>query len=453
MINVKKSKSSKEIGKSGLLLAITVGGISFFGGAFLNFIATVLSARLLGPTGRGQLAAIQVIPPFAIFLGCLGHQVALPVLISRKSFSPSYLLSNAFSMGIILFVPILLLSGVVQFFILSNYEWEIQLAGYLFLLNTPFACFLVLCQSCLQGMERFKHFSLLRLLPVISYVIAVITGSIMPGHQIISIATLYLVCVLFICLPINYFYISRLIQSKLFFDLSLRRELGRIGLPYVVSGGFVMLNQSLPQLFISRFLSPADLGLFTVGTAFGAVLSLGAAAVSTVLLPRAAVNHDKPAACGPMLITSCIFPFAVAIFFLIMMPILVHWCFGDKYAVSVGISRILVINYFLISISTVHGNVYRALSYHKVPNICEGAALLLGFVLCAFSAFVFPSLIAMACAWFLGNFLSVLLYLYFDKKFIFPNRSDIALSIKIVSKELMRFVEKKSPLRKRYEIS
>ena len=93
-------------------VAITVGANG--GLAVLNFASGTLAARLLGPTGRGELAAIQTWAGFLATVATLGLTEAVVLFCAREPNRAGRYISSAVVLGLIGCAPMLLLSYLLM---------------------------------------------------------------------------------------------------------------------------------------------------------------------------------------------------------------------------------------------------------------------------------------------------------------------------------------------------
>jgi O-antigen/teichoic acid export membrane protein len=424
--------------------SLVLSGLSFFGGSGLNLLAAILTARLLGPSGRGALAAIQTLPPMMIFIACLGNQVAIPTMIARSEESPDRIFGNVLSLLLLLFPPLLIFGAMAQFFVLKEMGEEAISAGMFFLLTVPVNVILGLSWSVFQGFGKFRQFSFLRILPVLSYVIAISLGAIWFEKKILTTTVIYFVLLVGACIPITYQSLSKEIRVRLTLDLPVIKKLMRIGLPSMYSLGFLVASQALPQLFISHAFGARELGLYSAGSAIGSILVLTGTVIGTVFFPRIASSAASNPGAGPALLGASGFAVLVFLILFFLASFLTKVIFGAEFVEGVGITRVLLIGALFQCINNVHADTYRAMGLPKVPRYGEGLALVIGcigYVVATETGASVTSYSAI-CA---GSYLAAcLVYCFADMVFVFPSRaaflSDIGILTRRISQQLSIFI-------------
>lgn len=151
----------------GAMLAIRLAGV----------LTGVLSARLLGPTGRGELAVIIFLPILLVPIAEIELPRSIAYTVSKKEEVPSELTATGFWLAILL--------GVVQSVILMIALPFFLSAGNIYLLGTArwFAFYLPAIYVMLflsgidQGRGALGRFALFQTLPGIIYLVAILFAS------------------------------------------------------------------------------------------------------------------------------------------------------------------------------------------------------------------------------------------------------------------------------------
>ena len=140
----------------------------------LGVVSGVLAARLLGPTGRGELAVIISLPMLLVAIGELELPRALAYETSRVGEIPRPLIATSFWVGLFLgCIQALVLTLALPFYLpvdklhlLGDSRW--------FILYLPVMLVMTTLMGSDQGKGRFGRFSFLLALPTALYVIAVL---------------------------------------------------------------------------------------------------------------------------------------------------------------------------------------------------------------------------------------------------------------------------------------
>jgi O-antigen/teichoic acid export membrane protein len=139
-------------------------------------VSGVLAARLLGPTGRGELAVIISLPMLLVPIGEVELPRALAYETSRVDEIPRPLIATSFWVGLLLgCIQALVLALALPLYLPAD---KLQLLGASrwFMLYLPAMLVMTTLMGGDQGKGRFGRFSLLLALPTALYVAAVVAS-------------------------------------------------------------------------------------------------------------------------------------------------------------------------------------------------------------------------------------------------------------------------------------
>jgi O-antigen/teichoic acid export membrane protein len=136
----------------------------------------VLAARLLGPTGRGELAVIVSLPMLLVPIGELELPRALAYETSRVGEIPRSLISTSFWVGLFLgCFQALVLTLALPLYLPAD-KLHLLGASRWFMLYLPAMLVMTTLMGSDQGKGRFGRFSFLLALPTALYVTAVLVS-------------------------------------------------------------------------------------------------------------------------------------------------------------------------------------------------------------------------------------------------------------------------------------
>ena len=124
-----------------------------------TFATSVLSARILGPVGRGELALVLLYPQLVAGVGLLGVDRAVAILSGNRELSrPASAIGK---LVLLLSFPVMATGYAVVHWRVS----DIHLAGLatLYLAYVPAMFFFLLAVSLFNGVGDFQRFNLARL--------------------------------------------------------------------------------------------------------------------------------------------------------------------------------------------------------------------------------------------------------------------------------------------------
>jgi O-antigen/teichoic acid export membrane protein len=147
-------------------------------------VSGVLAARLLGPTGRGELAVIIFLPLVLISVGELELPRSLAYEVSRGVELPPQVVASGFWAAVVLgCIQSLVLAAALPFYLPAD-KLHLLFASRWFMVYLPAAYITFTLMGIDQGRGKFGRFSLFLTLPTALYVVAILIawgmGSVTP---------------------------------------------------------------------------------------------------------------------------------------------------------------------------------------------------------------------------------------------------------------------------------
>ena len=259
--------------------------------ALLGFVTGMVAARLLGPQGRGELAAIQTWPSFIATIAMLGLPEALVYYCARDPARAGRYLGSAVAIGLVTSLPFMLLGYLAMPFLLSAQPAEVVGAARWYLLIVPVFALVGIPYHPLRGLNRFVAWNALRLLAPLAWLAvllaATMTGSTSPER--LAFAYLALLALLFVPVAL---VVVRQVPGPFRPDVRDWGPLLRYGFPAMASTLPQMLNYRLDQFLMMAFLPAQALGLYVVAVAWGGMVQPLVGALGTALFPHVASQLD-----------------------------------------------------------------------------------------------------------------------------------------------------------------
>ena len=259
--------------------------------ALVGFCTGILSARLLGRRGRGELAAIQIWPNVIALVALMGtHEAAVYYGAKSPSRARTYA-ASALALTLIADVPLVIAGYLAMPLLLSAQNRAIISAARVYLLF-PFLldCYGIPASS-LRAVRAFRPWNQIRIAPGLGLigvlVFAWLTGCISPVFVAFGILAFYIVLI-----AQSMFSFSKHAEGRFVPDRSCWRPLLVYGLPCVFASLPQMLNFRLDQMLMTSIVAPGELGLYVVAVAWSGVSAPLLCAISAVLFPRIASEPD-----------------------------------------------------------------------------------------------------------------------------------------------------------------
>jgi enterobacterial common antigen flippase len=254
-------------------------------------VTGVLLARMLGPDGRGYLAALILWPLVITQLGNLGIPSALTYSIARDPSASRTLARWGLNFALPQALLLMGLQALWLLLILHGDPAPVRDAGWLTLGLVPAMLAQQYGLALLQGHLRLRLFNGLRLLPWLLYALGVGVLFAVGEDAIVPVVGVIL----------GAFLISG--STCLISGLRFSRGEGTptVGRRFLVSFGLRGLLSSLSavdvlrpdQVVLALFLSPAALGLYVVGLAFTNLPYFVAKSVGLITFPWVASQPEK----------------------------------------------------------------------------------------------------------------------------------------------------------------
>jgi len=261
--------------------------------AALSIVTGVVSARLLGPHGRGELAAIQTTPGFIAALAMLGMPEALTYFSAQEPALAGRYLATASAIALGACLPFMATGYVAMPILLHAQRPQIVSVARWCLLIAPIWAVASMPMPVLRGIGAFAQWNALRVMVLLSIIavlaVAWVTGHVTPAF----IAYGWLVYSALFFLPTFWFVLRRGIRGPYLPDAAMAGPMLRYGAPCTMTALPQMLNLRLDQMLMAAMLPPRDLGLYVVAVAWSGAVAPILNAVGTVMLPSVASAADR----------------------------------------------------------------------------------------------------------------------------------------------------------------
>jgi O-antigen/teichoic acid export membrane protein len=312
--------------------------------AVLGFCTGILSARLLGQRGRGELAAIQTWPNFISLVAVMGtHEAAVYYGATDPSRARTYA-ASALALALIADVPLVIAGYFAMPLLLSAQNPTIIFAARVYLLF-PFLldCYGIPAVS-LRAVRAFGPWNQIRIAPGLGLVgvllLAWLTGFITPVFIASGILAFNIVLIAQTLL-----LVSRHVDGRFVPDRSFWRPLLTYGLPCVFASMPQMLNFRLDQMLMTSIVAPSELGLYVVAVAWSGASAPLLGAISAVVFPRIASEPDPRERSRIFAYTirnSLVMAVLLSILVFVATPWAVPLLFGRSFAGSIPSALLLV---------------------------------------------------------------------------------------------------------------
>jgi len=346
----------------------------------LGVLSGVLAARLLGPQGRGELAALTLWPATIVFLLSIGLNQSVVFHLGRNTFSLSHVWTASTVIGLGQSLLTVLAGLVVIPVALRHYSHDVQIMGFAVLAVSPLIILGGYPTSILQGRLDLISFNLIQLASPCVYTAGVVVLALMHRGHLQDVVIWRVSSYVF---QFVLAYVLLLRRTVLRFNWHSGACLSLLGFGWKTELGNVSnyVNRYVDQLVLSLFVPAHDLGLYAMAVTVALILNFIPTAAGMVALAAGSANAAEAAGMiGRSFRASLLWLLCGYGALFIAAPVLIIGILGPAYAGSVLACRILLPGAVAIGLNQVLYDGARALGDPALASYAEGCASLLTIV-------------------------------------------------------------------------
>lgn len=351
-----------------ILLTAGVG----FAAALLSAIGAIVAARILGPSGRGELAAAIVWAGILTVLATLGLPQALTYHVARAPEEVGRIFSTTLVLVVAQSLAVIAVGYLASALFLAHAEGTTRESVRIYLLSVPFSLLTTYVMTMVQGLKRFSLFNLFRLTSAGGYALVFGLAAIVGLRQAQPVIWLLLgaqVLVAFINLGIFYFRV----RPKGGFSSDKAKALFSYGIKSYWGGLSWMANARLDQLLMSSMIGLSELGQYAVAVSYGTATFPLSASFAMVLFPR--VAGDASGQGAEKIMKALRYNLAISGGMALALGILCPWLlpllFGKAYQGAIGPALILLAAAVFLGCNYVLSDGVRGLGAPLVASYAE----------------------------------------------------------------------------------
>jgi O-antigen/teichoic acid export membrane protein len=313
--------------------------------ASLALLTGILAARMLGPQGRGELAAIQTWPMFLASMAMLGLPEALVFYSAKKHDTAGKYLTSAMVTALIACIPFGIIGLLILPKLLTSQSAETISAAKTYLWILPIYALQGMLIHPLRGRKDIFNWNLLRLLPSLGWIVILIINLITGTFTAQSLAMQFLLLLALLFIPMGTVILKK-IPGPFRSDIQSIRQMLVYGLPAFLSGLPSMVNLRLDQFLIMGLLGPQLLGLYVVAVSWSTMPLLLISALGAMIVPHVAERNSaeqQKNRISQSIRIGTLLAFTLTIFLLILTPIAIPLLFGDQFREVVNVAILLCI--------------------------------------------------------------------------------------------------------------
>jgi len=319
----------------------------------------IMTARLLGPEGKGAFALINLANGMLVVLGCLGIQQSIVYFIGRQRFPLNEIVANVIGFAFIfgIFIGFIFL---VFFDYLSPLLFKDIRKDYFLLVVglTPIGILATYFRHVLLGKNKITVYNLLFLVKPLLLLVSFTAAWLIFRLTLLTAVVLWFISFVISEIIIPPFLIARLVPIRLSFNPKFFKEAIKFGSKTYATGLVSFFNARVNIFIIGYLLGLADIGYYSVAVVIAGLLWRIPSATSLVLFPRVAsaskleANQISAKVCRNTLAIVLVASVGLILFgkFLLVM------LYGSQYLPAIQPLYILLIGTFATSISQVLSN-------------------------------------------------------------------------------------------------
>ena len=322
--------------------ALTVGTNALL--AAEGMVSGIMAARLLGPKGRGELAAIQAFSGFIAAVAILGMTEAVVYYCARNPQRSGRYIGSAATIALLACVPVLLGAYLAMPILLAAQSASVVSAARWYLLIGPVYALVAVPAHSLRGRGDFLAWNGIRLAPNLVWIVVLMAAWFVSVRSTAIVAAAYVVGQGLLLFPVLYVVAKRV-------DGPFRpspRDWGamvRYGLPCALTSLPQLLNLRLDQIAMAALLPARQLGTYAVAVAWSGAAAPLLGALGATLLPAVASRADPGASArrfsqGARL--ASLLALSTCALLMALTPFAVVVLFGQAYRAAIPAALVLV---------------------------------------------------------------------------------------------------------------
>lgn len=342
----------------------------------INIATGIITARALGPEGRGEQAAMILWSGFLAGVMTLGIPSALIYNFRHYPKEKSEFFAAALLVGTVMGVFASLVGIVFTPRWLSQYSAETTYVAQWLMLTAPLTLLQLVVAAALEANGEFATSNLLRCLLPLTTLIALVVLALASALTPFTAALAYALT----GLPVFFWVLTRLwrlLHPQWWGIGTACKRLINYGLRSYGIDLVSTLSWYVDQVLVIGLLTPASMGLYVIALSLSRMLYVFQISVVTVLFPKTAAlpTTEVVALTGRAVRVSTAFTLLASVAVLILGPVLLRLFYGSEYMGATAVLRILVIQVVLSGATMVLAQAFMALGRPGTVTILQGIGL------------------------------------------------------------------------------
>jgi O-antigen/teichoic acid export membrane protein len=342
----------------------------------LGVVTGIVTARVLGPNGRGELAALIVGPQFLAHALTLGLPDALVYNHKRYPDRAPQLFSAALFLGIFMGAVATLIGVLLIPYWLTEYSPAVIRFAQLIMLLAPVGLMALILTSALQSREEFALYNAMRYLPPLLTLLALIVLVLRQSLTPFSAALSYVLP----AVPVVLWMLARLWKLYRPHWNGLRLAANNLTSYGLRSSGIDFtgtLAYYLDRVLLVGLLAPGSMGLYVVALSLARMLNVFHTAVASVLFTKMSGRpaEEVVGLTGMAARVSTALTLLAALGLAGFGPQILSLVYGQQFLGAVTVFRLLVLEVVLLGMAWVLAQAFMALGKPGWVTLLQGVGL------------------------------------------------------------------------------
>ncbi|ASA26026.1 lipopolysaccharide biosynthesis protein [Paenibacillus donghaensis] len=344
----------------------------------VNILTGVLTARYLGPTGRGEQTAMVNWSQFLAFSMSFGIPSALIYNAKKNPDDAGVLYRMALLLGIVFGTAAMIIGILVLPYWLKSFSPEVVRFAQWSMILCPIVVVSQINNAAYQFRGDYKKFNWIRYLTpllTLGMIIVLILGGWMNPF---TTALAYLVpgAPLFIGMTLVLLRTYRVKMKDAYLNF---RRLFTYGLGSYGNDLLGQFSYYIDQIVIAGLLRPADLGLYAVAVSLSRMVKFFSNSITVVLFPKASElgKEEAVALTFKAFRISTTFTLLGSLLLMVLAPLVIPLLYGKEFNEALTVFRLLLLEVTISGGTLILAQVFMALGKPKFVSMLQGVGLIL----------------------------------------------------------------------------
>jgi enterobacterial common antigen flippase len=343
----------------------------------IGVLTGALAARMLGPVGRGEYAAITIWTMAITNFLAFGINQAAVFYLGQRTFNAS---ETATAISLIAFVQsalsILMCVAVVPFS-LSKYPHSVRELGLTFAIFSPLLILSIYPANLFQGLQDMSRFNLIRLILPVTYA-AGLTGLYVARAGTVRTVLISQILASAMSVLVGSLMVVRILRPRVQRNPTAIARLTHYGMRIQGLSIATFVNQRIDQLLLSLMVPSQQLGFYAVAVSLSTAMAVFPQAAGIVAFSKASSERgtDAKSTVSVAFRSSLIWLVLTCGALYVLAPLLIRHVFGTAFDGSILACRILLPGAVMTGLSFVLYNAASALGRPGLASYAEGASVI-----------------------------------------------------------------------------